>query len=172
MKSGAIPAISIMLLLAACGPRPPLEEAAPSQPQPQAQASAAPSLFIAAPGQRVRSVIASRAQARGTTVASNTPQGVVLERALPQSTETLEAQCGPHVSGRMIRVVLSTLDGRGGTTVTENRFIVDGSNVCPVTLTPEDVAQANAGLQEIRDQAMGTPPRPTGAPVAPATPRT
>lgn len=170
MKSGSIPAISTMLLLAACGPRPPLADPAPAQPQ--AETSAAPTLFIPAPGQRVRTVIATRAQSRGTTVASNTPQGVVLERALPQSTETLEAQCGPHVSGRLIRVVLSTMDGRGGTTVTENRFIVDGTNVCPVTLTPEDTAQANAGLQEIRDQAMGTPPRSAGAPVAPATPRT
>lgn len=156
------------LALAACGPRPPVAE---PPPQPQVQAPSGPSVQIAASGTRVRQVIAARAQARGTTVASNTPQGVVLERALSQSTETLEAQCGPHVSGRLIRVVLSTREAGGSTTVSESRFIVDGGNVCPVSLTPEDVAQANAGLNEIRDQAMGTPPRSAGGPAAPATPR-
>ncbi|MBN9062239.1 MAG: hypothetical protein BGP06_07450 [Rhizobiales bacterium 65-9] len=172
MKSGAIPAVAAALLLTACGPRPQLAEPAPSAPVAQAPAPATPSIFISAPGQRVRSVIAARAQARGTTVASNTSQGVVLERALPQSTETLEAQCGPHVSGRMIRVILSTQERPGGTTVSENRYIVDGSAVCPVTLTPEEVTQANAALAETRDQVLGIAARAPATSVAPATPRT
>ncbi|WP_342362594.1 hypothetical protein [Terrarubrum flagellatum] len=168
---GALIAAATVTSLAACGPRPPLAEpAAPAEPIPQA--AAGPSIVIAAPGARVRTVIATRAQARGTTVASNTPAGVVLERQLAQSTETLEAQCGPHRTGRLIRVVLSTAPAGSGTQVSEQRFIVDGGDVCPVQLTPEDVAQANAGLQEIRDQVLATPRPAAAAPAAPATPRT
>jgi hypothetical protein len=148
-----------------------IETPPPAAPIPQATAPG-PSIFIAAPGARVRSVIAARAQSRGTTVASNTAAGVVLERVLPQSTETLEAQCGPHRSGRIIRVILSTRDGPGGTALSEQRFIVDGPEICPVTLTPEEIAQANASLQDTRNQVLGVPPPQAAQPVAPAVPRT
>ncbi|MET0604918.1 MAG: hypothetical protein ABWZ80_00530 [Beijerinckiaceae bacterium] len=154
------------LLAAACAPRRPVVDAAPKA------VASDPSVFITAPGTRVRAVIAARAQSRGTTVASNTPQGVILERALAQSPEALEAQCGPHQPGRLIRVVLSTANSPGGTTVTEQRFIVDGADVCPVTLTPAEVEQANAALQETRNQVLGVPGSPAASPAAPATPRT
>ncbi len=164
---------AVGLTLAACGPRPAAVQPVVATPQPQTQALV-PSVFITAPGQRVRAVIAARAQSRGTTVASNTPQGVVLEREIPSSTEALEAQCGPHQAGRKIRVVLATQDAPGGTTVSEQRYILDGGGVCPVTLTPEEVTQANASLQDTRNQVLGVPPRPAAGaqPVAPATPRT
>jgi hypothetical protein len=169
-----LPALAaIGLALSACGPRTAVLQPAAPAPQPQTQAQV-PSVFITAPGQRVRSVIAARAQSRGTTVAANTPQGVVLEREIPSSTEALEAQCGPHQAGRKIRVVLATQEAPGGTTVTEQRYILDGGGVCPVTLTSEEVTQANASLQDTRNQVLGVPPRPAAGtqPVAPATPRT
>ena len=161
---------AMALTVAACGPRPSLV-ASPSVPV-AAQPAAAPSIVIAAAGSRVRAVIVARAQARGATIAANTPQGVALEGPLAQTTEVLEAQCGPHQAGRKQRILLATSEGLGSTTVTEQRFVVDGSEVCPLQLSAAEVAAGNRRLQDLRNQVLGVPPPQAGAPVAPATPRT
>lgn len=157
--------------LAGCGTRPSIVES-PAQTAPAVVApQAEPSIVIAAPGARVRAVIVARARARGATIASDTPDGIALQGPLAQTTEALEAQCGPHQEGRMQRIFLQTREEAGGTVVTDRRFVVDGTNICPIQLTPEELPAARNSLEELRKQVLA-PPRPAGQPVAPATPRT
>ena len=133
------------LSLAGCG------AARFSAPQ-LAPAASGPSVDIFAPGARVRQVIAQRAVRRGTQVVANDPRGVVLERALPQTSPVLEASCGPHQPGRRIRIELLTDERPGVTQVTERRLVLDGGGVCPVRLNAADIDEANRSLNELKQQ--------------------
>ena len=123
-----------------------------SAPLSPAVAGTGPSVDIFAPGGRVRQVIAQRARQRGTNVVADDARGVVLERALPQTSPVLEASCGPHQPGRRIRIELSTEERPGATLVTEQRFVLDAGGVCPVRLNEADIAEANNSLNELRSQ--------------------
>lgn len=130
-----------------------------SVPVPARAAPAGPAIAIAASSERVRQVVASRARARGTAVARNTAQGVVLERQLAQTPPVLEESCGPHREGRLVRVVLSTFPDATGTRLVEERFVVDGGDICPVQLTEADVEEANRNLADIKAEAERTAQR-------------
>jgi hypothetical protein len=151
MKMLAI--ILVPLVVAGCGMLDREPAVAPAPPAPAASAN--PSALIAASSARVRTVIASRAVARGTKVASNTPAGVVLERDLSESTAAVVELCGDHKPGRIVRIVLSTQEAAGQTRVEERRFVVDGGQSCQLRLSPAEVEQANQGLDEIGKQATG-----------------
>src|SRR5690606_30597483 len=104
--------------LAGCISSRPTEPAGPAPDE-------ALSITINAPAQRVQRAIISRARARGTTGHAVDARTVVLERALPSSPPALEAMCGPHQLGRVVRVVITTTEAAGGPTrVEERRFIV------------------------------------------------
>ncbi len=109
-------------------------------------------IVINGPAARVRQVVASRAQSRGTAASLSDPRAVVLERPLQQTPPSLAASCGEHRPGRIVRIVISTFEQGGQTAVTEERFIVDGAIACPVKLTPEDIETGNKSLQELKAQ--------------------
>lgn len=113
---------------------------------------AVPYVDIAAPGNRVRAAIAERARSRGTKVASNTRDAVVLERELPSTAPALEASCGPHQPGRKVRIILSTEEQPGRTVVAEQRYVIDGQAVCPVRLNPADMDEAVKALDQLKMQ--------------------
>jgi hypothetical protein len=119
-----------------------------TQPAPAAGLN----IFINGPAVRVRQVVASRAQSRGTAASLSDPRAVVLERPLQQTPPSLAASCGEHRPGRIVRIVISTFEQGGQTAVTEERFIVDGAIACPVKLTPEDIETGNKSLQELKTQ--------------------
>ena len=124
-----------------------------SGPQfPPPSAAAGPSVEIRAPGEQVRRVISQRARSRGTDVVADDQRGVVLERALAQTSPVLEASCGPHQPGRRIRIELSTEERPDTTLVTERRFVLDAGGVCPVRLNEADIAEANNSLNELKAQ--------------------
>jgi hypothetical protein len=157
LPGSALSVCALALLAAACAsprqaPVPPALPASGVVSQ-----GGTPSVIITAPSQRVRQLIAARAQQRGTGVASNTARGVVLERPLPQSSEVVEASCGPHQPGRLIRVLLATSEIGVQTQVSESRFIIDGRTICPLRLTEKDVQDANASLDQLRAQAESSP---------------
>lgn len=158
----------VALPLAACGTsRPPVISAPQPAPQPAPVVASGPSVLIEAPSSRVRSTIAARTAARGGKVAANTPDGIVLEGPMRETTPVLADQCGPHQEGRLQRVLLGTQSTPSGTLVSEQRFIVDGPNVCQVRLTPEEQQQATASLEDLRKQVLAGgagPRRVAGAP--------
>ncbi|MGL4496761.1 MAG: hypothetical protein ACRCYS_16035 [Beijerinckiaceae bacterium] len=160
--------LTLSLALSACGTsRPPVVSAPQPAPQPAPVMAAGPSVLIEAPSSRVRSTIAARTAARGGRVASNTPDGIVLEGPLPETNAALADQCGPHQPGRTRRIVLGTQTTPQGTVVTESRYIIDGPNVCQVRLTAEEAQQANASLEDLRKQVLAGgagPRRVAGAP--------
>jgi len=147
-----LPVLVPGFLLAGCvgvSPRP----TQVSGPVPAARAPSGPTIDIAAAPERVRQVVAARARARGTAVVENSALGVVLERQLAQTPPVLEEACGPHRPGRIVRVTLSTSGDSAGTRLVEERFIVDGRDVCPVPLTDSDIEEAGRGLAEIKAEA-------------------
>jgi hypothetical protein len=131
----------------------------PSAPAPQPAAVApaptmgtTPTVMINAPAVTVREVLVSRARSRGASP-TLTAAAVVIQRELPSTNEALAAACGPHRPGRAVRVVLGTEAAGLGTRVTEQRYIVDGTNVCPLPLNEADANQAVASLNEVKAQA-------------------
>jgi hypothetical protein len=52
-----------------------------------------------------------------------------------------------------VRVILSTQEAGGRTSVTEERFVVDGARVCPVQLGEADMTEAMRSLAELKAQA-------------------
>jgi hypothetical protein len=142
---------TVAAALAACGPQ--------NRPVATAPVSAVnpgvPFVDIAAPGPRVRAAIAERARSRGTKVASNTRDGVVLERELPSTTPALEQSCGPHQQGRKVRIILSTDEQPGRTVVSEQRYVVDGAGVCLVRLDRADMDEAVRSLDQLKQQIEG-----------------
>jgi hypothetical protein len=135
------------LMLAGCISSRPADPVGPA-------ADEALSIVINAPAQRVQRAIVSRARARGTTGQAVDQRTVVLERALPSSPPALEAMCGPHQLGRVVRVVITTDEAAGGPTkVVERRFVVDhGVKPCPVKLSQGDIESGNKSLEELKAQ--------------------
>jgi hypothetical protein len=132
--------------------------APPAPPPPMVQASSqsssnVPTLEIFAPVKVVRDAIISRAKARGTTVGSVDPSGIVLEKVLQQSPPALESSCGPHKKGRRIRVLLGTADQGAVTLVSEQRFVVDDGAECQIKLTPDVVEDAKRSLNELKTES-------------------
>ncbi len=148
MKPALFSVVVATLALAGCNttrsPQPPV-----------AQVAAGPSVDILAPSARVRQVIAQRAQQRGAGVLSNDARGVILERQLPSTSPVLEASCGPHQPGRRIRIELRTAEVPGRTEVTERRIVLDQGKACIVQLNEADIAEANASLNELKQQVEG-----------------
>eukprot|EP01036_Dinobryon_divergens_P001370 gene1370-1783_t len=85
-----------------------------------------PSIAVNAPPKRVQDTIIARAQRRGTTILGANLTGVTLEIPLRQSSEVVVRQCGEHRDGRTLRVYLETVANGPGTTVSEDRFVIDG----------------------------------------------
>ena len=120
---------------------------------PPSQQANVPTLEINAPIKSVRDAIISRAKARGTSVVSVEPSGVVLEKTLQQSPPALENSCGPHKTGRKIRVLLGTSDQGQVTLVSEQRFVVDDGTECRIQLTQDVVDDAKRSLNELKSDA-------------------
>jgi hypothetical protein len=133
------------LSLAGCISSRPAEPAGPAPDE-------ALSTVINAPAQRVQRVIVSRARARGTSGHIVDSRTVVLERALPSSPPALEAMCGAHQLGRVVRIVITTDEQAGGPTrVVERRFVVDhGAKPCPVKLSQGDIESGDKSLDELK----------------------
>ncbi len=111
------------------------------------------SVIVHAPAQRVQAAIVSRARSRGTGGTVADARTVVLERALAQTPPGLEAVCGPHQLGRIVRIIINTdEDPPGETAVVERRFVVDGAHSCPVKLSPGDIESGNKSLEELKLQ--------------------
>ncbi len=149
-------ALATGLALAGCarigdpfGSSPPAPVAAPA---PAPTAGGVPTVEVAAPGNVVRDILVTRARSRGASP-TLTAAAVVIQRALPSTNESLAAACGPHQPGRAVRVVLGTQPIATGTRLTEQRFIIDGQNVCPLPLNAADVAEAERSLGEVKQQA-------------------
>ncbi len=146
----AILSALIVVGLTACGA--PTRQSGPVS----VQNPSVPNTEVLARGQVVRSVIADRARSRGAIIASNTQRGVVLERVLSETSPVLQQSCGPHVPGRKVRIILSTDEQAGRTIVAEQRYIVDGANLCAIQLNAADVNEANRSLDELKQQVEGT----------------
>jgi hypothetical protein len=129
---------------------PPVVQAPVQQASSQ---SSVPTLEVFAPVKVVREAIISRAKARGTTVASVEPAGIVLEKTLQQSPPALESSCGAHKKGRKIRVLLGTQDQGAVTLVSEQRFVVDDGAECLIKLTPDVVEDAKRSLNELKTES-------------------
>ncbi len=122
-------------------------------PPPQTQQANVPTLEINAPVKAVRDAITSRAKARGTSVVSIESSGIVLEKTLQQSPPALENSCGPHKTGRKIRVLLGTSDQGQVTLVSEQRFVVDDGTECRIQLTQDVMDDARRSLNELKSDA-------------------
>jgi hypothetical protein len=129
---------------------PPVVQAPVQQTSAQ---SSVPTLEVFAPVKVVRDAIISRAKARGTTVASVEPAGIVLEKTLQQSPPALESSCGSHKKGRKIRVLLGTQDQGAVTLVSEQRFVVDDGVECLIKLTPDVIEDAKRSLNELKTES-------------------
>jgi hypothetical protein len=135
----------------------------PSRPQPApavqpAPAPAAnrvtPTVTINTAQARVQDTIIARAKRRGTNVLGANNTGVTLEIPLGQSSDSIAQQCGAHKDGRAIRVYLETIpNGPRATIVNEQKFIVDGSNVCNYAPTETEVADSNRSLADLKRQS-------------------
>jgi hypothetical protein len=149
--------------------------------QPTAAAGGRPSMVINASPKRVQETIVARAQRRGTTVVGANQTGVTLEIPLKASSPVVVQQCGEHRDNRTLRVYLETLPNGPGTTVSEDRYVIDGgASSCQLSLTQVDVDEANKSLADLKQQsesprtasAAGGAPRPADPPggVAPVNP--
>jgi hypothetical protein len=121
---------------------------------PPAATGGRPSVTVNASPKRVQDTIIARAQRRGTTILGANLTGVTLEIPLRQSSEVVVSQCGPHRDGRTLRVYLETIANGPGTTVSEDRFVIDGGTTsCQLSLTQADVEEANRSLADLKSQS-------------------
>jgi hypothetical protein len=136
----------------------------PVVPQsPPAAAGGRPNMVINATPKRVQETIIARAKTRGTTVVGANSTGVTLEIPLRASSPVVVQQCGEHKDNRTLRVYLETLPNGSGTTVGEDRYVIDGgASSCQLSLTQADVEQANTSLAELKQQSEA--PRVASAP--------
>jgi hypothetical protein len=131
--------------------------------QPPAAAGGRPSMVINATPKRVQDTIIARAKTRGTTVVGANSTGVTLEIPLRASSPVVVQQCGEHKDNRTLRVYLETLPNGSGTSVGEDRYVIDGGTTsCQLSLTQADVEQANKSLAELKQQSEA--PRVASAP--------
>ncbi len=122
--------------------------------QPPAAAGARPSMVINASPKRVQDTIIARAKRRGTTVLGSNSTGVTLEIPLRASSPVVVQQCGEHKDNRTLRVYLETLPNGSGTTVGEDRYVIDGgASSCQLSLTQADVDEANKSLADLKQQS-------------------
>jgi hypothetical protein len=122
--------------------------------QPAAAAGGRPSMVINASPKRVQDTIVARAQRRGTTVVGANQTGVTLEIPLKASSDVVVQQCGEHRENRTLRVYLETLPNGSGTTVSEDRYVIDGgASSCQLRLTQVDVDEANKSLADLKQQS-------------------
>jgi hypothetical protein len=143
----------------------------------QPVANGRPTMVINASPQRVQDAITARAKTRGTTVLGANRTGVTLEVPLRASSKIVEDQCGPHKADRTLRVYLETLPNGPGTTVSEDRYVIDGgASSCKLQLTQSDIDDANKSLADLKQQSETTrsasAPRPSDPPggLAPVNP--
>ena len=119
-------------------------------------ASATPTLFIAAPATKVQQIIITRAAAKGSVIHPADNGQLILERQLPSISREVEAACGSGWAGRKVRVVVTLQSHKDGTLVTERRFIAaNGASGgdCAMPLSAEDYAQSMGALNEVKGQA-------------------
>jgi hypothetical protein len=122
--------------------------------QPPAAAGGRPSMVINASPKRVQDTIVARAQRRGTTVVGANQTGVTLEIPLKASSPVVVQQCGEHKDNRTLRVYLETSPNGPGTTVSEDRYVIDGgASSCQLSLTQADVDEANKSLADLKQQS-------------------
>ncbi len=116
-------------------------------------ASRSPEVTINAPLSIVQSVILDGAAQRGSRLTDVGGGGLALEAPLAQTTPEVAAACGPHLPGRMVRVVLRAREQGERTRLAEERFIVDagGQRVCPMPMVDADVRQAMGALSRVRE---------------------
>jgi hypothetical protein len=139
--------------------------------QPAAATGGRPSMVINATPKRVQDTIIARAQRRGTTIVGANQTGVTLEAPMANSNSVVETQCGPHKTGRTQRIYLETLPNGSGTTVSEDRFIIDdGSKSCQLTLPQADVEAANKSLADLKQQSEAAPRTASASAPRPADP--
>jgi hypothetical protein len=148
---------------------------APAQQPPSAQqpstASGRPSIFINAPPKRVEETIIARAQRRGTNIVGASPTGVTLEIPLKASSIAIEEQCGVHKDGRTLRVFLETLPSGIGTTVSEDKFVIDGgASSCQFLPKQADVDESIKSLADLKQQSEAPRTASTSAAQRPADP--
>lgn len=165
LQFGKGSALAAALLLAGCtasgnpfsNPFGSSQQRPPVVAQPAPQPSAAgivPSVTISATPKRVQETIIARAKRRGTSVLGSNNTGVTLEIPLRQSSDPIVQQCGPHQEGRAIRVYLETVpNGATATTVNEQKFVVDGTNVCNYSPNETDVADSTRSLADLKLEA-------------------
>jgi hypothetical protein len=140
----------------------------------QPQGGNRPSVVINATPQKVQDTITARARARGTNILGANRTGVTLEVPLRASSPVVTEQCGAHQEGRTLRVYLETLPNGSGTTVTEDRFVIDGgSRTCKLQLTQTDIDEANRSLAELKQQSetQRTASAPSSSAPRSSTPR-
>ena len=123
----------------------------------QPVANGRPTMVINATPQRVQDAITARAKTRGTTVLGANRTGVTLEVPLKASSKIVEDQCGPHKPDRTLRVYLETSPNGPGTTVSEDRYVIDGgATSCKLQLNQADIDDANKSLADLKQQAETT----------------
>jgi len=149
----------------------------PQLPVVTPQSGNRPSMAINASPERVQETIIARARTRGTNVLGSNRTGVTLEVPLRASSQIVTEQCGPHQNNRTLRVYLETLPNGPGTSVTEDRFVIDdGSRTCKLQLTQTDIDDANKSLADLKQQSesrrVAVAPRRNDPPggLAPVTP--
>jgi hypothetical protein len=109
-----------------------------------------PGIVVEASLQTVRDVIQDSARQRGSAVVL-VGDGLVLERPLAQSSDNVVVACGPHRPGRQVRVVLRTQsEGPARTRLSEERYVVDSGQACPLPLDAADLAQSRQALARIK----------------------
>lgn len=113
------------------------------------QAPERPQVFVNAPVQVVRDVISDSAAKRGSAIRL-VGDGLILEAPLAESRAEVVSQCGEHRPGRLTRVVLRTVPQGSGTLLSEERFIVDGGNVCALAMSAADASQSRDALTRVK----------------------
>jgi hypothetical protein len=144
--------LSTAMLLVGCNSSG--RESREPQTGPRADPNAAkPAIYINASQSAVHEELTRRAAQRGTKIVEVAKSGVKLEVGLNQSSPIVEIQCGPHQVGRVLQVVVSTEPFGSGTAVTEDRFIIDGSDRrCKLNLTSSDLEEGKGTLAGLKRQ--------------------
>lgn len=120
--------------------------------EPPAQtfvAQRSPEVIVNAPLSVVQSVIVENANARGSRLIDVGGGGLALETPR-ETTREMEAACGPHQPGRVVRVILRVREQGERTRLSEERFIVDRGRACPMPLVQDDVQQAMGALSRVK----------------------